>query len=169
MGDATHRFTVAGALVEGVDGLLLVQNQRRGGIVDWTTPGGVIDPEDASIVAGLTREVEEETGLVVTEWLGPIYAVQAIAPDLGWHLTVEVHYATKYSGDVRIEDPDGIVIDAEWVDPVVAAKRLTDGAQWVSEPLLCWLEERWSHEAPQSFRYEVLGTSHENLSVRRLP
>ena len=60
---ALSEFTVAGALVESSDGLLLVRNQRRNGATDWSTPGGVIDATDASLLAGLTREVEEETGL----------------------------------------------------------------------------------------------------------
>jgi ADP-ribose pyrophosphatase YjhB (NUDIX family) len=54
-----REWLVAGAVVE-VDGrLLLVRNQRRGGFTDWSTPGGVIDAEDASLLEGLTREVEE--------------------------------------------------------------------------------------------------------------
>ena len=61
--------------------VLLVRNQRRGGYEDWSTPGGVIDADDASLLAGLTREVEEETGLRVREWSGPLYEVRALAPD----------------------------------------------------------------------------------------
>ena len=57
---ALSEFTVAGALVESPDGLLLVRNQRRNGATDWSTPGGVIDATDASLRAGLAREVEEE-------------------------------------------------------------------------------------------------------------
>ena len=78
-----HEWQVAGALVESDGRLLLVRNQRRGGFEDWSTPGGVIDATDASVLAGLTREVEEETGLVVREWEGPLYEVTAVAVDLG--------------------------------------------------------------------------------------
>ena len=38
-GMALSEFTVAGALVESPDGLLLVRNQRRNGATDWSTPG----------------------------------------------------------------------------------------------------------------------------------
>ena len=81
-----REWLVAGALVEAPEGLLLVRNERRGGHSDWTTPGGVIDDTDASLIDGLTREVEEETGLRVTSWEGPVYEVHAVALDLGWTL-----------------------------------------------------------------------------------
>ena len=42
-----HEWTVAGGLIETDSGVLLVRNQRRGGFEDWSTPGGVIDAEDA--------------------------------------------------------------------------------------------------------------------------
>ena len=73
-----HEWTVAGGLIETPDGVLLVRNQRRGGFEDWSTPGGVIDADDADLLAGLTREVEEETGLRVREWSGPLYEVHAV-------------------------------------------------------------------------------------------
>ena len=57
---------VAGGLVEGPDGLLLVQNRRRDGSIDWSPPGGVIEvAEGESVLDGLTREVHEETGITV--------------------------------------------------------------------------------------------------------
>ena len=58
-------MTVAGAVIERDGGLLLVKNRRRNGAHDWSTPGGVVDPTDASILRRARREVEEETGLVV--------------------------------------------------------------------------------------------------------
>ena len=60
---ALHEWTVAGGLIETDAGVLLVRNVRRGGFEDWSTPGGVIDADDADLLAGLTREVDEETGL----------------------------------------------------------------------------------------------------------
>ena len=38
-----REWLVAGGLVESHDGLLLVQNRRRDGSLDWSPPGGVID------------------------------------------------------------------------------------------------------------------------------
>jgi len=158
---------VAGALVEGPSGVLLVRNVRRGGLSDWSPPGGVIDDTDASVLEGLTREVEEETGLHVTEWEGPIYEVVCVAPDLGWTLRAEVHRALSYEGELSVDDPDGIVVEAAFFDPGECCARLEAGAQWVHEPIREWLQERWGPAEPRGFRYDVRGTRREALSVRR--
>ncbi len=108
-----REWLVGGAVVLGDDGLLLVQNRRRGGGHDWSPPGGVIEVHDGEgLVDGLTREVEEETGLRVTAWTGPIWSVTTEAAGLGWRLTAEVHLAVAWEGSIRIDDPDGIVVDA---------------------------------------------------------
>ena len=47
------------------------------------------------LIEGLTREVEEETGLAVARWQGPLWSAEAEAPDMGWTLRVEVHRAHR--------------------------------------------------------------------------
>ena len=69
-------WTVGGALIRHGDGLVLVANRRRDGSIDWTPPGGVID-DGESVLAGLHREVLEETGLVVDGWVGQQYETTA--------------------------------------------------------------------------------------------
>ena len=113
-------WMVAGGLVTRPDGsVLLVRNRRRDGSLDWSPPGGVIEVRDGeSVVDGLTREVEEETGLTVTSWDGPLWRVETVAEGLGWRLSVEVHLATAWEGDLAVgADPDGIVVDARFVRP----------------------------------------------------
>jgi 8-oxo-dGTP diphosphatase len=106
---------VASGIIEGPDGLLLVQNRRRNGSLDWSTPGGVVEVEAGeSVLEGLTREVQEETGIMVSAWEGPVYEVVAEAPDMGWRMRVEVHRAVDFSGDLVVDDLDQIVIDARW-------------------------------------------------------
>lgn len=142
----------------------MVHNRRRGGRTDWSTPGGVIDRGE-SVLEGLTREVVEETGLTVPAWNGPAYTVVADAPDMEWTLTVEVHVATAYSGRLQIDDPDGIVVDAQWV-PRAELTALLDGHQaWLREPLLEHLggDVGWGHE----FRYTIYGDQLSALRVER--
>src|SRR3954471_20729946 len=108
-------WTVAGGVIESDEGLLLVCNRRRNGSFDWSPPGGVIEiAEGESLLDGLTREVEEETGVRVAEWAGPLYEVRAEAVDLGWRLRAEVHVAVDYDGEIRVDDPDGSVGDARF-------------------------------------------------------
>ena len=163
-----REWLVAGALVEAPAGLLLVRNERRGGHSDWTTPGGVIDDSDESLLAGLSREVEEETGLRVTSWEGPLYEVHCVAIDLGWTLRAEVHRALTYEGELRVDDPDGIVVEAAFLSPGECVERMAvAGSPWVHEPLGEWLEERWGPDAARGYRYDVRGTRRDDLSVRR--
>lgn len=159
-----RHWLVGGALIEGPDGLLLVCNRRRNGTCDWSPPGGVIDPGE-SVLEGLTREVEEETGFVVTEWEGPVYSIEAEAPGLGWHLRAEVHRAVAYGGELVVADPDGIVIDAGFVAPGDCRERLDAGHPWVREPLVEWLAERWA--GSRGFGYHIDGDDPSGLAVSR--
>lgn len=168
---------IEGSLLEGRDGfpegsgwsdrqcegLLLVQNTRRGGVVDWTPPGGVIDHGEP-MLEGLTREVKEETGLSVIEWSGPIYVISAEAPGLEWHLRVEVHRAAKVTGTLQVgKDPDGIVTHADLVSVDDCEDRLRGTHPWVREPLMHWLTEPW--EDTRRYEYLVEGTDLANLQV----
>ncbi len=155
-------WLVAGAVIEGPSGVLLVQNRRRDGRVDWSPPGGVVD-DGEELLDGLAREVTEETGLSVTAWHGPIYQVEAQAPDLGWHLRVEVHLAKAWAGDLALADPDGIVVDACYVEPAQCPAHLKGAPLWVREPLGAWLGERW--DGSREFRYRVDGDDLASLRV----
>jgi 8-oxo-dGTP diphosphatase len=143
---------VAGGVIEGPSGVLLVRNQRKNGSHDWSTPGGVVDPGEETVEA-LSREVAEETGLVVPDWTGPIYRVEVQAPVLDWHLTVEVFSAPEPAGEISVEDPDGIVVEARWFAPDGCAEPLDGNQRWVTEPLVGYLAERWGE--PPSFRYLI--------------
>jgi len=162
-----REWLVASALVEAEGALLLVRNERRGGFSDWSTPGGVIDADDHNVLTGLTREVEEETGLRVTAWEGPVYEVRAVAQDMGWRLRAEVYRALAFDGELRVADPDGIVVEAAFVDPPACADRLAGGARWVWEPLSEWIAERWGPDAARGYAYNVRGTRRDELDVHR--
>jgi 8-oxo-dGTP pyrophosphatase MutT (NUDIX family) len=158
-------MTVAGAVIERDGGLLLVKNRRRNGAHDWSTPGGVVDPTDASILDGLAREVEEETGLVVHAWEGPLYSVTAVAIEMGWQMRCEVHRAVDFAGDLRVDDPDGIVVDASFVTPDDVDRHLADCFRWVRDPLAAWLLDRWPAAEPRRFHFDITGSSLADFEV----
>lgn len=133
--DGLRHWQVAAGVIERNDRVLLVNNRRRNGRTDWSTPGGVVDPGETAL-EGLTREVQEETGLVVATWTEPLYRVEVLAPDLGFHLQVQAHRAVGFDGAIRIDDPDGIVIAAEFVARSAVAARLPTDQPWVAEPLI---------------------------------
>ena len=158
-------MTVAGAVIERDGGLLLVKNRRRNGAHDWSTPGGVVDPTDASILDGLAREVEEETGLVVQSWEGPLYSVTAVAVEMGWQMHCEVHRAVEFEGELRIDDPDGIVVDAAFVTPDLVDRHLADCFRWVRDPLAACLLDRWEAADARAYHFEITGTSLADFQV----
>jgi ADP-ribose pyrophosphatase YjhB (NUDIX family) len=160
-------WVVGGAVLLDHDRVLLVGNRRRNGSIDWTPPGGVIEVhEGEGVLDGLAREVEEETGLRVTAWAGPLYSVTAEASGLGWRLRAEIHLADAWEGELVVDDPDGIVVDARFVD-VAGCEGLLDGCHpWVREPLAAWLEQRWV--TVPTFDYRVDGADVASLTVTRL-
>ena len=160
-----QQWVVAGGLITDGDQVLLVQNRRRDGSLDWSTPGGVIDPGE-TVLGGLTREVAEETGLRVTGWAGPLWEVEAHAPDLGWDLRVEVHLATGFEGSITLDDPDDIVVDAAWHDLAGCDACLATSWLPAREPMLAWLAERW--EDRRRFRYRLDGPDRASARVHRL-
>jgi hypothetical protein len=80
-------------------------------------------------------------------------------------LRVEAYVALDVGGEVRLDDPDGIVVDAAWVPIDDCGAQLVGAHRWVVEPIVEWLTEPW--EGRRSFGYDVLGDDASGLDVRR--
>lgn len=158
-------------MIQRDDGLLLVANRRRDRSVDWTPPGGVIDPGE-TIGEGLVREVREETGLVVNELTRCAYRVEVQAPGLDWVLKVEA-WEADVSGEVCIADPDGIVEHCRSVPFPEVAALLQASPAWIQVPVGHWigLERTLGsiHGAVTAdFGFRLLGTDRRDTRVERV-
>ncbi len=162
-----RQWQVAGAFITTPDGVLLVCNKRRDGRIDWTTPGGVIE-DGEPILDGLAREVLEETGLTVTEWGDKMYEVVTTAPDLGWEMRVEVHHVAAHSGEIVLNDPDGIVIEAVHLNHEMCLAKVVDSPMWVSEPLTDLLTHGPAPSGARSYRYHMIGQKRSDWVITRL-
>lgn len=161
-----RQWKVAGGVVRrAADHVLLVENERKDRSIDWSTPGGVVDPGE-TFVEALRREVREETGLDVTAWRGPLYRVEVTAPDLGFFLEVEAHGAVEITGAVRdvIDDPDGIVLSAAFLPLDEARRRLDGAAPFVREPLLAHLLD--GVVDGRTFSYRISGRGPDRVVER---
>lgn len=159
-----RHWSVAGGVMRDPAGLLLlVENERKDGSIDWSTPGGVVDAGE-TFVEALTREVQEETGLVVSSWAGPLYRVEVTAPDLGFFLQVEAHGALETSGALVIDDPDGIVLSASFCAADRAIELLASAPVFVREPLMAHVDD--GVDDGRTFSYTILGRGSDR-TVRR--
>ena len=164
VGRQEREWRVAGALIEQDGLLLLVANRSRGGKLEWTPPGGVIDCGETSTGA-LAREVREETGLIVDSWTAAVYEVSVDFPDRGMRLGVEVFRAESWHGSMVFEDPDGIVEDGRFVEPDEGEALLASAPTWVREPVGIWLGG--TTEPGLRFEYLVSGTEPGSMTVKR--
>lgn len=161
-----HRWSVVSGLIESDEGLLLVANRRRNGSVDWSPPGGVVDEGEQDLPA-LSREVVEETGLVVASWHHePVYDIRVQFAERDWDLRVAVYRAARWSGALTFADPDGIVHDAVFGAPEHCTALLADSPRWVADPVCEWLAERWTDT--RRFAFSVRSAASGALVVDRL-
>lgn len=118
-------IVAAGALVTRGDEVLIQYSDRRG----WEFPGGQVE-QGESIIDGLLREIEEETGVTarVTAFVG-VYSnltqKQGYGPLQGTLLPpiVNMDFLCEYiSGEIRPSDES---VKVEWVSRAEALRRVT--------------------------------------------
>jgi hypothetical protein len=81
---------------------------------------------------------------------------------------VAVYRALSWSGDIVLDDPDGIVFDASFHPVDLCRDRIAAAPLWVSEALTDWLGERWCDV--RRYAYRVVAGSHlGDFIVERTP
>ncbi len=147
--ETVQAYTVASGIILDQKQLLLVQNQRRNGSLDWSTPGGVVDPGE-EVLEALRREVIEETSVVVENWSAMLYSVEVefVGRDMSLH--AQVFQADGHTGALHVDDPDNVVVDGRWVDAEQAHDLLGTSPAWVAEPMRHQLEQLFVTGRPAS-------------------
>ena len=150
-------------LVPGVDDVIVLDAKRR----SWAAgcDAAVLLPNSFAAALTAWRAGVPERWGYRTDWRGPLYEIDAEAPGLGWHLRVEAWLAVGFEGDLRVDDPDGIVVDAQFVCVDDCGAHLAGAHPWVAEPLSEWLTQRW--EGTRRYGYRVDGTELRSLVVTR--
>jgi ADP-ribose pyrophosphatase YjhB (NUDIX family) len=140
--------------------VLLIRQAAPGEKPFWALPGGVVEDGEL-VVEGLAREVLEETGLTIVPPLRLAFLVQidnrrpeqlhaSRGPGTGYLATVWT-LESEWRGELVPADPDGFVVEAEFVPLAHAIERLerTRWLGWTASYLRGDLEagsavfERW--------------------------
>jgi 8-oxo-dGTP diphosphatase len=137
MDSIDETLVIVAAIIRRGDEILLVEQQGPNDPVSsWALPGGRVEPGELLIDA-LAREVREETGLVVATIGQLAYLVQAESD----HRTLVLMFEVKdWSGEIRVNDPDGYILQACFVaqsDAIALLEKLP--LRHMHEPLVAYL------------------------------
>ena len=163
--------------------VLLVANRRNRGRIKWSLPGGSVSGTETPLQA-LEREVEEETGIKVTEWSGEIYTSVVKYPDRhpAFDRRTEVHLAGKWKwveqGATDPEDflrfrdkeesgEDLSVVAGFFSDLPADGSLVRNMRRYVREPLMEWRLLPW--EGPRYYEYLKRGHGPDSTVERLVP
>lgn len=86
----------ARALVFDGDQLVLIKRTKPGIAPYWVTPGGGVEDDDASVIAALHREIDEELGAKITDVVPAfVDTVEHIADDGSHGVKVQFFFACR--------------------------------------------------------------------------
>lgn len=140
------------ALIRREGKLLLVQHKGRNGKgPSWWLPGGKVERGE-DLFTALEREVREEIGLQLHGTPRLAFLAQVIRKG---HAEIEesmsFHFACEVKGEFSFEDPDELVIFADWLPEAEALQHLSTLFWYDVEPLRRWL----SGEATEGTIYTI--------------
>lgn len=137
----SHSFKLIASAVARLHGDLLLVQQRYPGDLRpyWGLPGGQVEPGE-ELLAGLGREVREETGLTLVGTPTIAFVIQVLRQtEEGTQQWLACHFACDVVGRLSPQDPDGLVLSAHWMREQTALEHLATDPQYDCEPLRRWL------------------------------
>jgi ADP-ribose pyrophosphatase YjhB (NUDIX family) len=123
------------------DELLLVQQKGPGdGQNYWALPGGRIERGEL-LMAGLLREVRQETGLQIAQVGELVLTARLDNQDHGYQSHTRVFTVQGWRGELLAIGPDRLILDVAFVPREEAVRRLAQ-IPWLimREPLLAYLQ-----------------------------
>jgi 8-oxo-dGTP diphosphatase len=137
----SHSFKLIASAVARRHGELLLVQQRYPDDprLYWGLPGGQVEPGE-QLLAGLGREVREETGLTLVGTPTIAFVLQVLRQtEESIQQWLVCHFACEVAGSLRPHDPDGLVLSAHWVQEQAALVHLGTDPQYDCEPLRSFL------------------------------
>jgi 8-oxo-dGTP diphosphatase len=121
-------FQIVTGILRRDNGLLMVQQAGPEEEPYWTVPGGAAEPEEF-VTDALVRELREETGLTVLDPGTLAFTAQVDDRCDGWFATVWTWEVARWEGEISVDDPDGLVLEAAWI-PLDEALAHLDRISW---------------------------------------
>ena len=148
--------TIVVALIQRETRLLLVEAQGPDDPTPvWMLPGGQVEA-DEELFDALRRELAEETGLQIAGEPQPVFEVEVdYRTDIAIGPYRALTYACEATGELRPDDPDGLVRSAAWVEASEALDRPSVLEWYECEPLRRLLTGEAA--AGAAYRYRVTG------------
>lgn len=151
-------YRVAAGIVRQGDCLLLVRQQGPDDPEPtWALPGGMV--EDGEFYGeALSREIHEETGLVVSAIGRFAYLVQLDNRRDGYQTLAAVYEVAAWSGHIGGNDPDQLVHAVEFVPHAEAIRRL-ERLPWrhMREPAVAYLSAGGATPKMWQYRQHIDG------------
>jgi 8-oxo-dGTP diphosphatase len=149
---------VAGILRRGNEILLVEQQGKDDPAPSWALPGGRVEPGELLIDA-LAREVREETGLSVHQVGSLAYLAQHTRLGSSGIVTVFVFEIADWAGEIRVNDPDGFILQTRFVSVSEAIRLLETTLPWrtMCEPVVEYLRGETNAGAMWFYRRQADG------------